>query len=215
MVKQFSNTQSLSFFRDMASQKPKQDDVKINPGNDHSDLDAKFILNHTTKETRILDLGSGSGLIINRIYKQVAHITAIDAYKEFTQFIKTAPNITVINADISLYSTAEQFDLVTLFGIVQYFSRREILKIYKKLLKNIKPNGKLIIKNQFGIDSDVLVAGYSEELSKNYYSHYRRLTSEVELLKAVGYRNIRTFDIYPANYNRWENTHFYAILAEV
>ncbi|MBP6993641.1 class I SAM-dependent methyltransferase [Candidatus Woesebacteria bacterium] len=215
MAKRITNTQSLEFFRDMASQKPKQYDVKINPGNDHSDIDAKFILEHTNRDTKILDLGSGSGLIVNKIYKQVSQITAIDAYKEFTKYIKKAKSITIVNEDISLFTTKEQFDLVTMFGIVQYFSRREILKIYKKYVNNLKPSGKLIIKNQFGIDGDVIVSGYSKELTKNYYSHYRRLPSEVELLKSVGLKNIRSFDIYPAKYNRWKNTHFYAILGEV
>ena len=216
MVKHISNKQSLNFFREMASKGPKEDDVKINPGNDHTDIDAKFILKHTTKATSVLDLGSGSGLIVNKIYTHVARITAIDAYEEFTKYIVKAKNITVVNENISLFTTEEQFDLITMFGVVQYFSRHEILKIYKKYKNNLKPNeGKLIIKNQFGIASDVMVAGYSKELSKDYYSHYRRLSEEVSLLYSAGYKNIHSVDIYPAEFNRWKNTHFYALIAEV
>ena len=32
--------------------------------------------------------------------------------------------------------------------------------------------------------------------------------------KEIGFKNIEKFDIYPPEANRWNNTHFYAIIAE-
>ncbi len=41
-----------------------------------------------------------------------------------------------------------------------------------------------------------------------------KIEKEIELLKNIGFKNIETFDIYPPEANRWNNTHFYAIVGE-
>ena len=71
----------------------------------------------------------------------------------------------------------------------------------------------IIIKNQFGVEETVEVAGYSEENKTNYYSQYRTIAKETEILEKVGFSNIKTYDIYPKKANRWDNTHFYALVA--
>lgn len=209
------NKNSLSFFQNMANNNPDEKSVKITKISDFSDRDAKFILKYADENTEMLDLASGSGLVINKLYKKVKHITAVEAFEQFSKFIEKAANIKVINQDISLFSTDKTFDLITMFGIVQYFNEVEIIKIYKKYYKNIKKGGKIIIKNQFGVKEDVTVAGFSEELKTNYYSQYRHIDKEVKILSDVGYKNVEIIDIYPPECNRWDNTHFYAIVAEV
>jgi hypothetical protein len=102
-----------------------------------------------------------------------------------------------------------------MFGVAQYFNEDEILGIYKKYYSNLKENGKMLIKNQFGVNEDVLVSGYSEELKTDYYSQYRHIDKEVDILKKVGFKNVEVIDIYPPECNRWENTHFYAIVANL
>ena len=79
----------------------------------------------------------------------------------------------------------------------------------------MKPTGLLLIKNKFGVKGDVVVNGYSEELKMNYYSEYRHLDKEIEILKNVGYKDIQVTDIYPPEANRWNNTHFYAIVGKI
>lgn len=101
-----------------------------------------------------------------------------------------------------------------MFGIVQYFNESEIIKIYEKYFNNLKENGTTIIKNQFGVNEDVLVSGYSKELKKNYYSQYRHIDKEVKILENIGYKNIEVIDICPPQCNRWENTHFWAIVCK-
>ena len=101
-----------------------------------------------------------------------------------------------------------------MFGISQYFNKKEITNIYKKYRNYLKNNGKIIIKNQFGIDQDVIISGYSENLKTDYFSEYRHLEKEMDILNNVGFKNIKVIDIYPSKYNRWKNTHFYAIVAE-
>ena len=96
---------------------------------------------------------------------------------------------------------------------MQYMDEKEATSIYDKYIKYLSKNGKMIIKNQFGVHEDVIVEGFSEELQDNYFSHYRHLKKEIELLQSVGFNKIEVVDIYPSKCNRWENTHFYALVA--
>lgn len=79
---------------------------------------------------------------------------------------------------------------------------------------NEDSEGKIIIKNQFGVRDDVVVEGYSEEQHSNCFAQYRFIDKEVVNLSNIGYQNISVMDIYPPECNLWENTHFYAIVAE-
>lgn len=210
-----SNKQSLSFFAHLAKDNPNEKSVKITTVSDFSDKDAAFLLKYLKSNSEILDLASGSGLIINKIYDKVNHITAVEAFEQFSKFIINTEKITIINQDISKYESKVKFDFILMFGIVQYFNKNEIIDIYSKYRDYLKPGGKLIIKNQFGVDDDVLVSGYSEEIKNNYYSHYRKITNELSILNNIGFDNIEVIDIYPPECNRWTNTHFYAIVAGI
>lgn len=208
------NKDSLKFFSDMAASNPDAKAVKITKTSDFTNYDAIFILKYANANSKILDLASGSGLIVNKIFKKVKHITAVEAFSEFSKFITKSDNINIVINDITTYSTNQLFDIITMFGIVQYFDETEIIEIYKKYINNLDSNGYFIIKSQFGVNSDVTVSGYSEELKSDYFSQYRHIEKEVSLLKQIGFYNIDVIDIYPAACNRWEDTHFYAIVAK-
>jgi cyclopropane fatty-acyl-phospholipid synthase-like methyltransferase len=207
------NKQAIDYWCKKASNNPDEKTAKVQACNDYTHLDAAFILKYATKDSDILDLASGTGLILNKIYDKVRTIVAVELFETFSRFIKKSDNITVINEDINVYEPAAAFDLVTMFGVVQYFDYTEIEKIYRKYHTCLHTQGKLIIKNQFGVKEDVLVSGYSEELKEDYFSQYRYLGHEIELLTKTGYKNMEVIDIYPPECNRWDNTHFYAIVA--
>lgn len=208
------NKNSISYFKKLATNNPTEKSVKVAPENDHTEIDSQFILQYCNKNTTILDLASGSGLIINKIFQQVKSITAVELFPEFSKFIINNEKIKIVNKDISVYQTNKQYNLITMFEISQYFNKEEITNIYKKYYNYLKNNGKLIIKNQFGTDQDVVISGYSENLKTDYFSEYRHLEKEMDILNNVGFKNIKVIDIYPSKYNRWKNTHFYAIVAE-
>ena len=164
--------------------------------------------------SEILYLGAGTGLIVNKIYKHVRKIVAVEAFEAFTKFIVQSPKIEIVNQHLLRYEPKQHFDLITAFGLMHYFDENEAIKIYKKYFEYIKPQCLMIIKNQFGIQDDVVVSGYSEEQKSNYYAQYRHIDKEVQILKNIGFKNIEIVDIYPPECNRWDNTHFYAIVAQ-
>lgn len=210
-----NNNQAIKYWDDMAQDNPNEKTAKVNPQNDFTALDASFIMQHADAGSEILDLASGTGLAINKYYKRVGHIDAVEIFPEFTKFIAKAPNIEVFNESISDFMPSKKYDLILMFGIVQYFNEDEIKSLYSRYKQYLKPTGKLIIKNQLGVREDVNVSGISKELNRPYYSQYRYLDKELDILKSVGLNVVDVVDIYPPEANRWDNTHFYAIVADL
>ncbi len=210
-----NNTKALKFFENVAEKNPDNPlGIKLKDTNDCTKFDADFILKFVDNNTEILDIGSGTGLIVNKIYDKVKSIDCVEPLKNFTKHIVKSTNVKIINKNVFDFETSKQFDLITIFGVLHYFNETEAIKIYKKCLNNLKPNGRLIVKNQFGVKEDVTISGYSEEQKTDYFAQYRHLDKEVKLLEDIGFKNIQTFDIYPPEANRWQNTHFYAIVTD-
>lgn len=209
-----NNKEALDFFRYLSENSNDPQSVKFSV-NDFSQADADFILRYANLQTRILDLGCGTGLILNKLYDKVGTITAVEPFESFSKFLVKSAKITVINKTFEeVHPERRAYDLVTIFGTMHYFNESEARGIYTKFFPALKEGGKIIIKNQFGIYEDVTVERYSEELKQNYFAQYRHIEKEINLLENAGYRNVKSFDIYPPECNRWNNTHFYAIVAD-
>ena len=208
------NEKALEFFGEL-SKEAREDSVKLAANTDFSELDSKFILKYANEQSHILDLGSGSGLIVNKIYPYVQKIVCVDFYKEFTQFIAKDIKIQIINENLFSFDTRERFDIISAFGVMHYVNEAEAQDLYAKYAKFLKPQGIFIIKNQFGITHNVDVSGYSQEQRREYYSQYRWIEREKEILVSLGFEIIEVCDIYPKEANRWKNTHFYAIVAKL
>lgn len=209
------NKEALDFFERMSQNTNDQKSVKLANASDFSQMDADFILKYCNANTEMLDLGSGTGLVINKMYDKVKNIVAVEPFASFTKFIVASPNVEIVNQTFDEFSQKDRlFNLITIFGTMHYFNEEESVKIYTKYFRNLKKGGRLIVKNQFGVTEDVTVEGYSEEQKTNYFAQYRHIDKEVANLKKIGYCNIEVADIYPPECNRWTNTHFYAIVAE-
>lgn len=207
------HSQAIQYWQDMADSNPNEKTAKVNPQNDYTTVDAEFIMQYANKNSEILDLASGTGMAISKYFEKIGHIDAVEVFPEFTKFIPKSRNISIYNESITAFTPSKKYDLVLMFGIVQYFNEDEIRNLYVKYKDCLKPTGRLIIKNQFGVKEDVNVSGVSEELNKAYYSQYRHLDKELRTLRSVGFNTDEVVDIYPAEANRWDNTHFYAIVA--
>ena len=210
-----NNQESLRFFENLSQQPVTMEITKFNPSNDHSQLDSDFIRQYITNQSDVLDLGSGAGVMLNKYYSYTHSVVAVEKYESFAQLIVRDPKVHVVVSDLFDFETTQSFDVIVMFGTAHYFNTEEISRIYKKYMSYIKPKGKFIIKNQFGVKETVEVNGFSQELKCNYYAQYRYLQTEIDLLKSAGLNQVEVFDIYPPSFNRWDNTHFYALVASV
>lgn len=209
------NDNALNFFSKMAhSEKLTPNSVKLAKNSDFSDIDTAFIRKYTNNSSSVLDLGSGTGLIVNKLFPYVKSIIAVEPFIQFTQYIAKKNNITVINSNIAEFSTDMKFDIILFFALMHYVDEIEAASIYRKYINYLSKNGKMIVKNQFGLHKDVTIDGFSEELQENYFAQYRFIDKEVRLLHEAGFGKIEIVDIYPKECNRWDDTHFYALVAE-
>jgi HAD superfamily phosphoserine phosphatase-like hydrolase len=183
-----------------------------NKAPDFSAFDIQFVRGFASPHKTLLDLGSGTGLLLNALPEHFHQVVAVEKYPEFARFIQPAPNLHLVIDDLLHFQSSQTFDVITLFGVMNYFNRQEALSIYAKVHRWLKPGGTLLIKHNMGTESDVTVDGFSEELQRRYFSNYRSLQHETELLTSLGFSIQNTVDIYPSEFNRWNNTHYYALV---
>ncbi len=209
------NEKALSFYKEMAESNCNQNSLKLAKNSDFTEMDANFIMKYSNENTEILDLGSGTGLIINKLYSRVKSIIAVEPFEKFSNYIVNSPNIEIVNADFFKWETEKKFDIISLFGVMHYLDENEVEIIYMKFKKNLKNGGRLIVKNQFGLKEDVTINGFSKELQKDYFAQYRFIEKEQNILKKIGYKIESVEDIYPPECNRWTDTHFFAIVSSI
>jgi len=176
---------------------------------DTSDLEVSFLMDFLKAEDEVLDIGSGSGLIINKLIDKVGHITAVEKYEGFTRFIVEDEKMLVINAEIIGFKMRQLYDAVLCFGVAQCFEREVMTGIYSNMYEMIKSGGLLIVRTHCGLETDKIIDGFSEELQTEYYAEYRQVDKEEALLRSLGFEAVKRYDIFPDTLNVWPDTrHF-------
>ncbi len=179
---------------------------------DTTDIELEFLKKYCDQSTTILDLGSGSGLIINKLLPSVKSITAVEKFEGFSKFISTDPNMLVINADLIGFKIRKEYNIVLCTGVGQCFPRNEMKDIYSNIVDMLDDKGYFISRMHCGIKEDVMVEGFSEELGTDYFAEFRSVDKEVELIKEVGFSEVELVDFLPDSINVWDNTrHYYFI----
>lgn len=207
-----SNKQIHDYYEKMASKIQSPIETR-NKAKDFSQFDIGFMLRHASPDKTLLDLGAGTGLLVNHLVGKFKHIHAVEKYGNFAKFIKQDPTVTVTVEDVLAFDTKEKYDIVIAFGLLNFFSEEEAKRMFRKVYDFSGPKGMAVLKHQMGVNETVVVNGFSEELQQPYYSEYRHVEREKELLLEAGFAKVEVVDIYPAEYNRWPNTHFYALVA--
>jgi cyclopropane fatty-acyl-phospholipid synthase-like methyltransferase len=206
-----SNKQIHDYYEKLAAKIQSPIETR-NKAKDFSEFDIKFVLRYASAAKTLLDLGAGTGLLVNHLVGKFKHIHAVEKYESFSKFITRDPSVTVTDEDVLTFDTEHGYDIVAAFGLLNFFSEEEAKLLFRKIYKFSVPNGMAIVKHQMGVNETVVVNGYSEELQQPYYSEYRHVAREKELLLEAGFSHVEVIDIYPAEYNRWPNTHFYALV---
>lgn len=204
-----SNSASIEFYKSIASNISDVKDVKLLPTNDNTHYDIELIKKFSG--SNLIDLGSGTGLIVNNLIDDFEKITAVELFKEFSQYIVSDKNIRVVHENLLTFTSKKKYDLATMFGVAHYFNSDESLQIYNNVFNLLNEDAIFILKNQFGVEKTKTVT-HSEELGSNYFAQYRELYFEIERLKQIGFHDIEVIDIYPSEANRWDDTHFYALV---
>ena len=206
------NSKIREYYQSMADTIQEAKETR-NKSPDFSRYDIAYMQKFINQKHDLLDLGAGSGLLLNHIKDGFRKVVAVELYPEFSKFINVSDNTVVINEDLLSFQTKEQFNVVILFGVMNFFNTEEAMTLYEKFYRFTLAGGVLVIKNQMGVDEDVSVDHFSEELGKHYFSEYRSVESECALIERAGFKVSKVDDIYPDEFNRWPNTRFTAVVS--
>jgi aspartate racemase len=206
------NANAMHFYNNLSATIQAPEETK-NKAIDGSAIDRQFILDHSPNKNSLLDLGAGTGLLVNGLIDHFDRVVAVEKFPSFSRFIQNSDNLKIINNDLIFFDPSEKFSTVTIFACLNYFNFFEATAIYRKAWKALSDGGTLIVKHQMGVNDTVLINRVSKELGQYYFSQYRSLRDEMAMLSLIGFSEIRSFDIYPADYNLHSNTHYFAITA--
>ncbi|WP_077619682.1 class I SAM-dependent methyltransferase [Bacillus sinesaloumensis] len=176
-------------------------------------FDIALIDKYIDSSSTVLDLGCGPGRITNLLEPKVFYIKAVDKQKAFLEYCTNSPKVETVESELTEFNDDSKYNVILLFGIMNYFDDEDVKKIYKNCFSMLKNNGVIIVKHASGINKDVIVDKYSEQIGDWYHAIYRHVVRDDKLLRQSGFEpNI--IDIYPERLNPWENTHYYAFVAK-
>jgi cyclopropane fatty-acyl-phospholipid synthase-like methyltransferase len=177
------------------------------------DHDLKFIRDFVTSDSTVLDLGCGACAILNVLADECQYIVGVEKASGLIRHCRRdLPSKTqYVVSDILEYQPDRLFDVVIIFGVVNFITAAESVVLYARIFSMLKAGGRLIVKHACGVHEEVVVDTHSEVIGSRYNARYPKLEDEVQRLR-TNY-DVKVVDIYPPAINKWENTHFYAFVA--
>ena len=150
----------------------------------------------------IIDLGSGTGLQLIKLYKEFPDVKtiAIDVSDEMLKKLEErhiSDNITIVNKSFFDYDFGNDIDAVISSQALHHFESNDKLTLYKKVYECLKKDGVFVNEDYFAEDEET-----EKQLFEDYYNlvrgegkHYDTpltIEHETEILKEVGFSSVET-----------------------
>ena len=188
--------------------------TRFRDGKERLIYDVEFVKKFIPQNGAVLDLGCGTGVMTLELKKYASIVYAVDYIAAFLDKIPDQEGLIKRVSDANTFCEKENFfDVITIFGAIQYNVGKDLIMIYENCYKMLKKGGVLLVSGQLGVNNTVTINNYSHELKSNYYAEYRTVKQETDLLDSVGC-STRVEDILPEKFNRFENTKFHCLVAE-
>ena len=184
-----------------------------NKKSDVSPKDAQFIRNYLSPTDKVIDIGSGSGLIVNKILPFVKEITAVETFKGLSKYIQTDPKILVINAKLENFYIRKEYDVALSTGVMQFFEKTDAVEIYTNIFNMVKKGGLFLMRMHYGLKETVVIH-HSIELDQEYFAEFRQVDEEKKLLEDIGFIDVQVLDEAPEELNVWENTRHFMFICK-
>lgn len=171
----------------------------------------------TGAKSRILDLGCGTGLELERYFmlNPSAEVVGIDIAPKMLNALKNKfkdKDITlVLGSYFDVDFEIDAFDAVVSVESLHHFTKAEKIPLYQKVRSALKSNGYFLLTDYFSLsDSDeefqrneLLRLKKLQGLSDNEFYHFDTpltVQHEIEALQAAGFSNIKILNHWGATY---------------
>jgi SAM-dependent methyltransferase len=179
----------------------------------HTAFDLNAIEMQLLGPSKILDLGCGGGEVAFALAEAGHNVTAVDFMPGFIAKIPDHPRISKAVSDARTFKAENQkFDAILMLGLITSFptlADRELL--YRHAFEMIEGNGVVFVKAQYGVDDEVLIDKWSDDLGMHYTGVYPWRNAEAEILGQ--WFDVILVDPYPSDLNKHSNTHMHYMIA--
>jgi len=170
------------------------------------------------KSDTVVDLGAGIGLWSDFFSKKVSKVYLVEKQEHFITHAKKRINdlmlfnIETVLSDVIDFDIQENsVDYVFISGVTIYLSDDVLYVLAKKIFSYLKPNGKLIHRDAYGINERYVVDKYSDALGLDYSALYRtREEYDNYFIKKGNFKKKYDQDMYDGGkkspYNKWDET---------
>ena len=168
-----------------------------------------------TKETMLLDLGSGIGywsLLFAPKCKKVIGVDFIErmniiASKRAKE--ENIKNVEFITSDIINFKTRINFDYVFLSGVLLYLGDSNANLLINSINDHTKKNAMIVVRDSTGMNGRFEIKDkYSEDLQATYNAIYRSKTELIDLFSLQGFSLVYDDDMFDNDspLNKWHET---------
>ncbi len=153
---------------------------------------------------KIIDLGTGTGLQLIRVYKEFPNIKtiAIDVSDEMLKKLEErhiSDNITIINESFFDCDFGINIDAVISTQALHHFEPNDKLALYKKVYNCLNNGGIFVNEDYFAETEELERKGFEDykNLARGEGKHYDTpltIEHEIEILKEVGFKKVDKFE---------------------
>jgi len=146
----------------------------------------EFFLANIQPDDRVLDAGSGTGLVAYKLAEKAKYVTGVDFNKksiEEAQKKYQKPNLKFLVADLNEYQPEEKFDKIVLSNVLEHIQNRvELLKSLKSIAPIILLRVPLVTRDW--LSTYKKIKGFEYKLDPTHETEYTEEELEREIVAA-------------------------------
>lgn len=160
----------------------------------------------------VLDLGCAHGELSRLITKKGDYLLGVDYIPDFSDSFNATNNHFFTCSDVVDFVSDQKFDLVLLMGVVQYLEVDEEQRVYDHISGMLSENGIAVLKNQVGIEGEIIINGYSDAFKAEYSSRYPHISQQSNAVSK--FLHINEIIEYPSRFNDFSNSKHVAFICK-